>query len=160
MSDDLPALRYFCQVTPKKSKGKRTFADMGFSYFEAFQAAGFPIRVIESRRSKRIVDFGDPKSRWHPYANYFTTELPSSYVNVICGSNGELVGLFTIGVKNVAITAPFAGLPTVKEAIALSDYDAVICPTKEDAIELSMANVVVREVWPLDDLVERLIRRL
>lgn len=151
-------LRYFCHVTSHANEG--LYGDLGYVYFLALMDASFEIRVISinmaglnARRYACSVCEGDgceackdqgyivQQSRWEPFSNEFTRSVPKSYVNIICGDNGELARLYTLGVKNVAITSAKDGAPSAKEVIVLKEYDAVICPHESDAEVLRLLGI-------------------
>jgi hypothetical protein len=148
-------IRYFCAVT--SHKGDIVFGDMGFAYFQAMHDAGFTIRVIATnmaalwaRNEKCETCDGEGyqngkdcapceglgyipnPSRWEPFNEEFVRPVPKQYVNVICGTNGELVRLYTVGVKNIAITASFGKEPSDDELETLKLYDDVILPSQKE----------------------------
>ena len=137
----LTAIRYFCHVTPQPG---HAWGDLGFDYFSAIKSADLPIRVLAAMG---VADVGDESSRWHENAACFATELPTVYANVICADNGELVRLFTVGVRNVAITTAVR-LPTKKEIRVLSDYDAILTPSQDDAAALKQLGLIATHVAP------------
>jgi hypothetical protein len=142
-------IRYFCHVG-----GPSKFAAMGFDYFVALQATGIPIRVIP------INPADVSGSLWDDYTDELTREVPKEYVNIICGDNGDLVRLFTIGVKNVAITATFNQAPTHNEVAALKDYDAILCPSDDEAQILRLLDLLAVHVAPDAITLARLLRGL
>lgn len=131
--------------------------DLGYEYFMAMMDASLQVRVIatnmaamHSRRSvcEDCSNLDDPNpdcprcngtgtilhpSRWAPFSEEFMRPVPKHYINVVCGSNGELARLFTLGAKNVAIASAREGAPSKNEVAALKEYNSVICPHESDA---------------------------
>ena len=122
---DQPFLRYFCHILPEAPEGAPPgFGDLSFAYFEALRGTGAPIRVLACNAQAHL-----QTGRWSSFDHEFIRSIPSSYINIICGDNGELVRLFTVGTANIAITASYNGEPTADEVATLKNFDAVICPT-------------------------------
>jgi len=114
-------LRYFCRVNDPGP-----FGTLSLAYYEALRATTIPIRVLATNLASLNVS----ESRWAP--EDLVRPVPKEYLNVVCGDNGELLRLHTIGTPNVAITASWNGIPTELELASLRLYDAVICPTPEE----------------------------
>lgn len=148
-------IRYFCPVT--SHEGDVVFGDMSFAYFQAMHDAGFPIRVVatnmatlgsrsegcESCEGEGCRDGKDcahckglgytvKSCRWEKFNEEFIRPIPKRYINVICGSNSELVRLFTVGVKNIAITGSFGKEPSDEELETLKLYNDVILPSQKE----------------------------
>ena len=140
-------IRYFCHIG-----GPSKFAAMGSDYFVALQATGILVRVIP------INPANISGSLWDDYVPELTREVPKEYVNVICGGNDDLERLFTIGVKNVAITAALNGALSEKEVMVLNDYDAILCPTEDEAQTLRLLDLLAVRVAPDSITLTRLIR--
>jgi hypothetical protein len=120
-------LRYFCHVAPFFVEDT-TYGNLSFEYFRALKKTGTPMRVLPIN----MTDLGAPGSQWEPFVDEFSRAVPKQYLNIICGDNGELVRLYTVGTKNLAITATLKGAPDDDQIAALKQYDAVICPSEED----------------------------
>lgn len=150
----MTVIRYFCSVTAVENPGKDCFADIAFDYFVALRDSGFSVRVLPMGK----VDLTDSSSRWYEHSYSFATPISKNYINVVCGDNGDLVKYFTVGVKNVAITAILKNPPTENETKALGQYDAVICPTEQDAGSLRHLGVLAMYVRPEADALSRLLR--
>lgn len=153
-------IRYFCPITHSTGEWT-TYGDIAFGYFKAFLDADFQVRVLGCQGGdfdQTGINLSDPGSRWQPYSKNFIWPISSRYTNVVCAENGELVRLYTVGVKNVAITAVLPNLPNEKEVEVLGKYDLVICPFKEDVWPLRRLGVDIFHVDPDASELDRFIR--
>jgi hypothetical protein len=146
-------LRLFCRVTPTEGQGN-SFADLSFVYFKAFLETRAPIRVL----STNMADLGASGSRWSEYSHVFVEPVPKLYINVVIGDNGELVRLYTVGTKNIAITASWAGAPKHDEIISLQLYDSVICPSEEESKVYRDLGIPAMYLEPVPEVLASLIR--
>lgn len=80
--------------------------------------------------------------------------------DVVYQPKTALAGLYTIGVKNIAITMPRPALPDEAECAALALYDFVLCPTSEDAEMLGTLGVPALHVPPDPQLLDKILRAL
>jgi 3-deoxy-D-manno-octulosonic-acid transferase len=121
-------IRYLCHVTDS-SAGGSTYADLSFVYFEALWKTEIPIRVLPVNG---MVSFGE-HSRWAKYSGAFIRPMLDEYTNVVVGSCRDLVRLYTIGAKNVAITASWNNELSSADMRMLMFYDKIICSSEEEA---------------------------
>jgi hypothetical protein len=149
-------IRYFCSVADTGIWGTT-----GYAYFDALRQIGRPIRVIPIEmvlRQRPHVDVG--VGRWSAWPEVFTTEVNEPFFNVVCGDDGPLGRLYTVGglIKNVAITASSLVLST--RPSSLVHYDSVIAVTIEDAALLGARGVPAVCVPPEPDALGRLLKGL
>ena len=137
-----------------ESATQNSFEDLSFAFFLALKGTGTPTRVLATN----MADLGPPGSRWDRYGEDFTRSVPKQYINIICGDNGELVRLFTVGVPNIAITASWNGAPTDDEVTSLQLYDAVLCPSRDEAQVYQTLGVLAVHVEPHPAVLASLIR--
>lgn len=142
-----PFIRYFCHVA---DEGR--FGDLSLTYFEALKKTGTPMRVLATNMARV------EGTRWAEFFEDFSREVPKHYINMVCGDNGELVRLFTVGTKNVAITASYSGVPTDEEIVSLRLYDAVLCPTEQEAAIYKVLGIMAMHVEPDVKTLAALIR--
>jgi hypothetical protein len=151
-------IRYFCSVADTGVWGTT-----GYAYFDALRQIGRPIRVIPIEmvlRQLPHVDVG--VGRWAAWSGAFTTEVSEPFINVVCGDDGPLGRLYTVGglIKNVAITMVLSKEPTSYEVSSLVHYDSVIAVTIEDAAALGARGVPAVCVPPEPDALGRLLKGL
>ncbi len=155
-------IRYFCQVHPGAA------GETPAGYLEALAATGRAVRA----QPIGVANF-DIDGRWRLLRHLFITPMTTPFVNVVCAPAGlslgqrftlkidrrlghvqtrpdvvyepetALVGYYTLGCFNVAITSPFPA-PSPHELQALAKYDLVICPRPADALEL--ANLMLVQI--------------
>lgn len=146
-------VRYFCEVSARSTP----WADMGYAYFRAIAQAGHGVRVLPIGAARP----GDAVSRWSAHADSFMTPVPKEFLNVVCGDNGALAKYFTVGVKNMAITATIGrSKASDYDVTALALYDAVVCSTIEDAALLGARLIPAICVPPEADAIGRLLKGL
>lgn len=137
-------LRYFCPMD-----------SIGLSYHEAFKAAGWPVRVLPTCMMEMSMS-----AAWAAHGDDLVRPVPSDhYLNVVAGTNGELVRLFTVGVPNIAI-AYSTSSPSAHEVGALRDYQLVICPTEEGVAMFAERGIIGRFVEPKASLIAPLLRAM
>jgi len=76
---------------------------------------------------------------------------------IIYDPQTALSGLFTVGVPNIAVTMPKPKLPDEKETSVLRRYDAVLCPTVEDANALRQLGIIAFQMPPEPTLLARVV---
>lgn len=145
-------IRFFCEVSPGVAGA------VAFAYLEALSNVGRAIRA----QPIGMASFEPP---WRQATRLFLTPMSAPFVNIVCARPGldlgqrfalkvlkrlgnkqdlpdvvyqpntALVGYYTVGCVNIAITG-VRPPPSPEEVSALAKYDAVICPTEEDTVEL------------------------
>lgn len=151
-------LRYFCAVTPPGN----FWGDLGHDYFLALRQL-YPVRVVPSQMALGQPGFDVATGRWAAYPDAFMTSLVDSngravsFANVVCGDDGPLGRLYTVGVCNVAITAVRSDRPTPYEVGALAHYSLVVCPTVEDVARLGDQGVPAARALPDPAALSRLL---
>jgi hypothetical protein len=134
-------VRFFLRALPRTIQGpSRYWADQGLAYLTALDDVGVQLCAVTSVRGG--TDLGDPRSPWQPLAHLFVRELHAKhYVNIVCGDNGDVHHLYTIGIPNIAITGISPRHPTPSELVSISKFDEVLCPTETDAAALRQAGI-------------------
>lgn len=128
-------VRFFVRALPRSVQGPaRYWSDQGYAYLRALAQAQVPLCAATTYRGG--TDLGDAKSYWYELARCFSQPVATRYVNVVCGDNGDVHHLYTVGVPNIAITGVNPRHPTTDELVSLSHYDEVFCPTEDDAAAL------------------------
>lgn len=152
-------VRLFVRALPRNVFGAaRYWADQGLAYATALETLGLPFCAVTSVRSG--TDLGDPRSPWYHLAPHFVAEVhQKSYVNVVCGDNGDVHGLYTVSVPNVAITGVQPRHPTEAELASLRLYDTVFCPTTDDMLSLRALGVKAFHATPTSDLYLETLRK-
>lgn len=156
-------VRFFCVVGPEGM----AVADAGHAFLRALVDANIKVRALTIGPGGLFTS----ERRWYELGSAFTTLMSIPYVNVVCGTAGELLGqatpastfaksqdlpeelrrllgpmadsksadveyvpqtvfagLYTVGVKNVAIVT---GSPDARELAALGKYDLVLFTSLE-----------------------------
>jgi hypothetical protein len=155
----VPTIRYFCSMSPPGD----FWGDLGYGYFLALRQLAL-IRVVPLQTALRQPGYGVAAGRWATYPEAFTTSLTDPdtgklvpFVNVVCGDDGPLGHLYTVGVTNVAITAVRSVRPTPYEVSSLVHYSVVIVPTAEDAAMLGREGIPAACAPPEPDALSRLL---
>lgn len=121
----------------------------GWRYLRAIVDAGVEVCALQSI-PQAGVDLGNELSPWFELRECFGRPVAENYVNVVCGGNGDVHRLFTVGVINIAITGVYSGAgyhaPKADEIASLKRYDAVYCPTARDAIQLK-SDAGIHALW-------------
>lgn len=171
-------IRYFCHVTLRD--GLDPIADLGFSFYEELKESSVPIRVVATNMADLAMYYRVPcsrcvsgealrlqcdrcegtgsvrhKSRWGEFSEDFTREVGKSYVNIVCGDNGELTRLYTLGTTNIAILQKDAKAPIP----TLQQYDAVVVSDEDEARILQEEGVAAVCANPKEDTVNALVRK-
>jgi hypothetical protein len=115
-------IRYFAHATDEGD-----LSALGFAYCDALVGAGHTVRVIAVELADLWDEHnGKPAARWTKHRTLFAVPVIAPYVNVVCAAEYHWNRLYTVGVRNVLITA---SRPTP----AARHYEHVIVPTPEAA---------------------------
>ena len=149
-------IRYFCHVEALECPDKDNWGDLGFDYFNMLRQID-DVRVIplNNLMLSSINPYLDPQSRWAEHNAHFGVPIPGAYLNVVCGSIGNLRTCYTYNVSNIGITMALNGDEELGGSELLL-YDTIICPTEMDVTALSQyANVL--HIPPEPDRVSTII---
>lgn len=163
-------IRYACVTIPGMDQEKISVA-----YLQALDETGLGVRLMPIGM---VTAWSPP---WNDYPHVFTSALKTRYINVVCvppgvplgapvspaqfghgRSTGQeqvaayepdsaLVGLFTVGIPNVAIIAGESEC-TDKEVESLKHYNAVVCPTEKGTENMRALGVKNAICIPPDSL--------
>lgn len=92
-------VRYFCCASSSSDLGKLSLA-----YADAIASLGLPLRIV-SVNPADLAELVHGNSRWKRHALNFLTPIGNSFVNVVCGTPWDWKRHYTIGVRNVLVTA-------------------------------------------------------
>jgi hypothetical protein len=87
-------------------------------------------------------------SRWAKYSGAFIRPMLDEYTNVVVGNCRDLARLYTVGAKNVAITASWGNELSSVNMRMLMLYDKIICSSEEEANVFKTAGVDAHYVSP------------
>jgi hypothetical protein len=153
-------VRFFLRALPRSVQGPSAYwSDQGHAYLQALHVAGVPLCAATTVRGG--TDLGDPRGKWHDLAQLFVAPLHAKhYVNIVCGDNGDVHKLYTIGIPNIAITGITPRHPSTAELASLSKFDEVLCPTEDDAAALRQLGVARATLClPTDETYPTIVKR-
>jgi hypothetical protein len=121
-----PIVRYFCHTDEEGAA-----ADLSIAYVRAFLTLGLRVRLLSGSGQVELGTDrdGKPAGRWAAYRELFMTPMTSPFVNVVCGDQKAAGRFYTVGVRNILITAD--GPADAKHVAVVQQYQGLLVPTTD-----------------------------
>jgi hypothetical protein len=127
----LPTIRFFC------SADASALGLLALTYTDAMVSVGFPVRLVARHAAAlHTLAQGDKKGvGWVRHRGLFLTPIDGKiYTNVVCGDPIDHRRLYTVGVKNVLLTA-YPPPPDAEDLRAAIQYQTIIVHGTRDLLE-------------------------